>query len=95
MNPEAKKYLKEILEKEPEALSQTEIEFLRARASYLKKSQLKEYKSVLEVKEEAVVAKPTLKELKEKAAQLGIEFKSNVTVDQLIVLIEEKQTPKE
>lgn len=51
MNIEAQEYLKTILAKEPEALSFDEREFLRARRSYLKKSQLEEYQSILETTE--------------------------------------------
>ena len=47
MNPEAQALLDEILKKEPENLNGDEIKFLRARSSYLKKSQLEEYHSVL------------------------------------------------
>lgn len=50
MNPEAQERLDEILKKDPETLTQEEIGFLRARRSYLKKSQEEEYASVLETK---------------------------------------------
>lgn len=50
MNPEAQAVLDAILKKEPETLNQQEITFLRARRSYLKKSQLEEYESILETK---------------------------------------------
>ena len=51
MNPQAKEYLDKILAKEPDTLNDYEIRFLRARSSYLKKAQLKEYDSVLKVQE--------------------------------------------
>ena len=63
MNPSAKEYLDKILEKSPESLNELEVKFLRARRSYLKPSQLEEYKEVLEVKEEVKVEEP--KEVKE------------------------------
>jgi len=50
MNPEAVEYLNKILTKDPETLNDNEIRFLRARRTYLKKSQLEEYSSVLETK---------------------------------------------
>lgn len=48
MNKEAEALLAEILAKNPEALSENEIDFLRARRSYLKKIHLEEFKDVLE-----------------------------------------------
>ena len=47
MNPEAQEYLNKILTKNPSELTEDEKRFLRARRSYLKESQLKEYESVL------------------------------------------------
>ena len=47
MNPEAVDYLKQILTKNPRDLTPDEGAFLRARSSYLKDSELKEYESVL------------------------------------------------
>ncbi len=47
MDQKSQEYLSEILTKNPEELSQAEIVFLRARRSYLKNTQLDEYKSVL------------------------------------------------
>lgn len=57
MNPEAQAVLDEILKKDPQNLTTDDIEFLRARSSYLKKSQLDEYDSVLNPK-----TKPPVKE---------------------------------
>lgn len=50
MNPEAQTVLDEILKKDPEELTEDEVRFLRARRSYLKKSQLEEYDSILNQK---------------------------------------------
>ncbi|MCR4324178.1 MAG: hypothetical protein NUV69_00615 [Candidatus Curtissbacteria bacterium] len=50
MDPRSQEYLDKILTKEPEALNASEIGFLRARRSYLKKAQLEEYDSVLNPK---------------------------------------------
>ncbi len=47
MNPEAKEILDKILAKSPQVLTEDEIGFLRARRTYLKPSQIEEYKSVL------------------------------------------------
>lgn len=48
MNPEAQERLDEILKLNPDALNPEQVAFLKARRSYLKKSQLEEYKEVLE-----------------------------------------------
>lgn len=50
MDQKSQEYLSEILTKNPEELSKDEITFLRARRSYLKNTQLEEYKSVLTAK---------------------------------------------
>jgi len=50
MNKEAQEYLNKILAKTPEELNEHEVRFLKARSSYLKKAQLKEYASVLKTK---------------------------------------------
>ncbi len=47
MDSQSKEYLKKILEKDPGELNPDEIGFLKARRSYLKKSQLDEYASIL------------------------------------------------
>ncbi|MEK7180327.1 MAG: hypothetical protein AAB706_02530 [Patescibacteria group bacterium] len=47
MNFEAQEYLNKILTKNPSELTEDEKGFLKARSSYLKDSQLKEYESVL------------------------------------------------
>ena len=51
MDEKSQDYLNKILAKEPGSLSESEIGFLRARSSYLKKSQLEEYDGVLEPEE--------------------------------------------
>ena len=50
MDKRSQEYLDKILAKSPESLNATEIAFLRARRSYLKKAQREEYQSVLETK---------------------------------------------
>lgn len=50
MNPEAQKYLDEILSKTPEEITEDQAKFLRARRSYLKKPQLEEFDSILNPK---------------------------------------------
>lgn len=50
MDPKSQEYLNTILTKEPKALSQDEVLFLRARRSYLKKAQLEEYEDILNPK---------------------------------------------
>ncbi len=72
MNPEAQEYLNKVLTKSPSELSEEEAAFLRARVSYLKPAQLKEYAEVLTVKE-VVVPQPTRSELNARAVELGIE----------------------
>jgi len=51
MDPKSKELLNKILEKEIIALNSEDIEFLRARRSYLKKSQLTEYDAIINPKE--------------------------------------------
>ncbi len=59
MNPEAVEYLNKVLAKNPSELTTDEILFLRARRTYLKPSQIEEYKEVLEVKTEKPNPTPT------------------------------------
>ena len=47
MDPRSQERLDSILTKNPSALTQEEVGFLRARRSYLKKIHLEEYESVL------------------------------------------------
>ena len=77
MNEQARKQLDEILAKQPEELSFDERAFLRARSSYLKKSQVEEYKEVLEAIDEKkpVQNELTYKELLRKARELGFKGK--------------------
>jgi hypothetical protein len=107
MNPSAKEYLDKILEKGPESLNEPEKAFLRARRSYLKPSQVEEYKEVLNpVKEVKVEVKPeeaktevlvssesddALKAFREEATKLEVEFDENTTKDELIQLIKDKK----
>lgn len=72
MNPDAEVILNEILKKDPEHLTTGERVFLRARQSYLKKSQLEEYASILEAEEIRVEqTQPTYSELLTEAKTLG------------------------
>lgn len=48
MDARSQEELNKILTKSPDELNDNEIGFLKARSGYLKKSQLAEYKSVLE-----------------------------------------------
>lgn len=57
MDQTSQEYFDKIVAKDPDTLSQQEIDFLRARRSYLKKVQLEEYDKVLNPK-----AKPPVKE---------------------------------
>lgn len=97
MNPSAKEYLDKILEKSPEALKEPEVKFLRARRTYLKKSQLEEYKEVLEASEsdapesEASESDEALLVFREEATKLEVEFNENTTKDELIQLIKDKK----
>lgn len=50
MDQRSQEYFDKILTKDPETLNESEIVFLRARRSYLKKIQLAEYESVLNPK---------------------------------------------
>ncbi len=50
MNPQAQVVLDQILKIEPDNLTEDQKAFLRARSSYLKKSQLEEYDHVLNPK---------------------------------------------
>lgn len=76
MNPEAQAVLDEILKINPKDLTKDQRDFLRARRTYLKDSQLEEYQEVLEA-EEVVVENPTeedkvdYKELLTRAKELG------------------------
>lgn len=58
MNPEAQEQLDKILAKDADELTRDERDFLRARQSYLKKTQVEEYKSVLGAKEAAEKVAP-------------------------------------
>jgi len=47
MDPKSKERLDKILTKNPDALTEDEIGFIKARRSYLKKIQIEEYESIL------------------------------------------------
>ena len=65
MDKRTQEYFDKILTKAPGSLNTEEVAFLRARRSYLKKSQLEEYDSILnpkvEVPEENQTPKGTVK----------------------------------
>lgn len=98
MNPEAQEFLDNILKKTPEELNDEEVRFLRARSSYLKKSQLEEYKNILKapnvvkapVEETEVVSYP---ELLRQAKELGYTGK-RLKRPQLEEFIKSNQTQK-
>lgn len=79
MDELSKKRFDEILEKPVAELTNDDKIFLKARRGYLKGDQVKIYEDVIEEKvtpEAPVTAKePTLKELKTRAAELGIDHK--------------------
>jgi hypothetical protein len=47
MDPKSKEQFEEILRKEPAALTPGDVDFLKARASYLSEADVERYKSVL------------------------------------------------
>lgn len=47
MNPEAAEYLKKILQKDPNDLSQSDIDFLKARWSYVGKNSRQKFESAI------------------------------------------------
>jgi hypothetical protein len=49
MDPRSQAYFDAIIKKNPEELNEDEIFFLRARRSYLKRSQEEEYESILTI----------------------------------------------
>lgn len=59
MNPEAQEVLNNILTIDPKDLRRDQRDFLRARSSYLKKSQAEEYKEILEMDESPVAKQET------------------------------------
>lgn len=75
MDERSKEYLNKILAKGPQALNSGEVAFLRARRSYLKKSQLEEYDEILFPKKEVVQL--SRKELEAKALEVGIKNPDN------------------
>lgn len=93
MNPEAQAVLDEILRKDPEALTLEERLFLRARRSYLKKSQLEEYKDILNEVEEPAKKRDgaiaSYNELYTRARNLGYEGK-RISRPKLEAFIKEK-----
>jgi len=64
MNPQAQEFLNNLLTKSPKELKPDEIAFLRARRSYLKPSQLIEYKEVLETQTSKETERPYAKKSK-------------------------------
>lgn len=75
MDERSQERLNNILKLEPEALSEDDKVFLRARRSYLKKSQLEEYKIVLGGTFVAPQPEFTYEELLNRAKELGYSGK--------------------
>lgn len=68
MNPEAEAILKKILAKDINALTTHDIEFLKARWSYVGKNSREKFKSIFKTKEvKAEKKEPTLDELEKSA----------------------------
>lgn len=54
MNPKDREVLDQYLQIDPESLSVYELDFIRARRSYLNKTQRKEYENVIKYRDEEV-----------------------------------------
>lgn len=100
MNPEAQAELDRITRIDPKDLSFDDRAFLRSRASYLKKSQVEEYKEVLEMTETRPVEgteneEPfiTYPELLRKAKELGYSG-GRAKRPQLEAYIKDQETQK-
>lgn len=82
MNPEAEEYLKKLVEKTPEELTDGEIAFLRARRDYLTGKQEGKFAKVLKGKVKGVDANEVVdepkeikyKDLQKKAKELGLPY---------------------
>ncbi len=61
MDQESKKQFDELLRQEPGSLRQTDVDFLRARASYLTADQLSRFGEVLGLKEKTEPENPSKK----------------------------------
>ena len=61
MDKRSQEYFDKLTAKSPESLTDEEVAFLRARRSYLKKSQLEEYDSILNPQVENQTPKGTVK----------------------------------
>lgn len=92
MNPEARKKLDEILQKDQAILTKDEIGFIRARRSYLKRAELVEYQDILEDKKEVRAEEPVIgySELLEQAKGLGYKG-PRISRKELDKFIKEKQ----
>lgn len=71
MDKVSQERLDEILSKDPEELNEDQKSFLRARRGYLKKSQLEEYKSVINDSPKEQTPLESYTELLEQAKSLG------------------------
>jgi hypothetical protein len=90
--------LAEIVAKESAALTPGDIEFLRARRSYLTPEQLETYKAQLsesEDQEEKNLEAMTRSELEEVAISLGLDPAEFSTKSKLIAAIEAKQAEQQ
>lgn len=75
MDAKSQERLNNILTRDPHELNEDERAFLRARRGYLKKSQLEEYKEVINSDPEPKTPLETWKELYRQAKELGYKGK--------------------
>lgn len=95
MDDTSKKKLDEITAKEPAALTEGDIVFLKARRSYLTADQLTRYAEVLgqsDEEEEKALNEMTRAELEDVAKELGLDPDEYAKKADLIAAIEEKQS---
>ncbi|HKQ06130.1 MAG TPA: hypothetical protein VJ464_13425 [Blastocatellia bacterium] len=93
MDEQSQKVLAEIVAKEPVSLTESEIEFLRARRSYLSEEQRAVYKEFLaELEDKAVdLNKLNREKLDALATELGLNPAQYSNKPTLITAIQEKQ----
>ena len=70
MDPKSRELLDKILEKEITTLTVEDIEFLRARRSYIKKSQFAEYDAIINPKEDKKEEPPLYVAKKDQTSQV-------------------------
>jgi predicted Zn-ribbon and HTH transcriptional regulator len=91
MDPKSKERLDQILEKNPKSLTQDEIDFLRARRSYLKDSIYEEYEVVLKSVEKRGGGLKVYLDLMNKAKSLGYSGK-RISTEKLELFVREHTT---